>query len=480
MKSNRQILLVVLIFLVLVCGIFLRVDGVDNLKSINGESLPKNPDSFYFLRLAETEPGSESLREGFEFLPKEKWWKFEPTHSPVLFPILCFLLLVGAGFIFINYPYWNLEGSLLWVIFMSFSKIIFYRTSVGFYDHDILGMAFFVLLLFSLKIMFPVKKEFNWKGIPLLISSMFLIWFSWGGLYKITILFMWLFYLSLLIFSLVKKDAIRNYLLFGLVACGVFLLIVFKPSTFISENYFSFGTIKSLILFLPVIAFAFWKSFKYKRAGTFSVLLSAMLLLFYSQRAVYISAPLIFLMSAITISQEIKRIPIMKDISVFFFILLAFFLILPMGFSYEKINKWGHEDWENGMVWLKENSLPEDKILSWWENGYYIQYLAERKTISDGGNFVYVENISSYFLTGNYDSILSLDAQYIVIFNRDLFIRENILNYGKEDFKEIENSFLDLLIREDKLEGLQLVYKNNGIRIFKINDNQYAGFTSSE
>ena len=43
------------------------------------------------------------------------------------------------------------------------------------------------------------------------------------------------------------------------------------------------------------------------------------------------------------------------------------------------------ENWEQALLWVKNNSAPTDVILSWWDYGYIIQKIAERPTYVDPG-----------------------------------------------------------------------------------------------
>ena len=45
-------------------------------------------------------------------------------------------------------------------------------------------------------------------------------------------------------------------------------------------------------------------------------------------------------------------------------------------------------DWTASMQWLKENT-PEDAVIaSWWDYGYWISTLAERKTLADNATLL--------------------------------------------------------------------------------------------
>ena len=94
--------------------------------------------------------------------------------------------------------------------------------------------------------------------------------------------------------------------------------------------------------------------------------------------------------------------------------------------------------------------------------------MSQRKTITDGGGSFFAKNISNYFNTGDYSNIEFLNASYLVIFDRDESISQSILNYGNEESFLVEEAFLFDLLDESKTNDLELVYKNNRTKIFKL------------
>ena len=58
-------------------------------------------------------------------------------------------------------------------------------------------------------------------------------------------------------------------------------------------------------------------------------------------------------------------------------------------------------DWSDSMQWLKENT-PEDAVIaSWWDYGYWISTLAERKTLADNSTLIdwQIRKIASMFMS---------------------------------------------------------------------------------
>ena len=63
-------------------------------------------------------------------------------------------------------------------------------------------------------------------------------------------------------------------------------------------------------------------------------------------------------------------------------------------------------DWSDAMQWLKENT-PEDAVVaSWWDYGYWIQTLGERKTLADNSTLVdwQIRKLASMFLSTSEDA----------------------------------------------------------------------------
>ena len=43
--------------------------------------------------------------------------------------------------------------------------------------------------------------------------------------------------------------------------------------------------------------------------------------------------------------------------------------------------------WQNAMSWVRDSTPQEATFVHWWDYGYWVQYLGERPTLSDGGHF---------------------------------------------------------------------------------------------
>lgn len=85
------------------------------------------------------------------------------------------------------------------------------------------------------------------------------------------------------------------------------------------------------------------------------------------------------------------------EITKFFLIIISLLvigIILFSSFSYYKDvtiqaknqSPSANADWQKAMEWVRDNTGKEDIFLHWWDYGYWVQTLGERKTFSDGGH----------------------------------------------------------------------------------------------
>jgi len=60
--------------------------------------------------------------------------------------------------------------------------------------------------------------------------------------------------------------------------------------------------------------------------------------------------------------------------------------------------------WQNSMKWVRENTGKNEIFVHWWDYGYWVQYLGQRATITDGGhkNTFWDHLIGRYVLTTPY------------------------------------------------------------------------------
>ena len=69
-----------------------------------------------------------------------------------------------------------------------------------------------------------------------------------------------------------------------------------------------------------------------------------------------------------------------------------------------QIGSSANEQWQYSMRWVRENTEPNDVFVHWWDYGYWVQYMGERPTVTDGGhgNGYWDHLIGRYLLTTPY------------------------------------------------------------------------------
>ena len=86
-------------------------------------------------------------------------------------------------------------------------------------------------------------------------------------------------------------------------------------------------------------------------------------------------------------------------------------------------------DWSDAMQWLKENTAEDAVIAAWWDYGYWISTLAERKTLADNATLIdwQIRKLASMYMStpDNAWKILTSDAEtdvssYYVTFPDDI------------------------------------------------------------
>ena len=79
------------------------------------------------------------------------------------------------------------------------------------------------------------------------------------------------------------------------------------------------------------------------------------------------------------------------------------------------------DDWLESLEWVKNNTPPDAVIAAWWDYGYWIQTLGERKSLADNSTIFTsrIQNIAKMFLSEPdraWEILRELDADYVLIF----------------------------------------------------------------
>jgi len=145
------------------------------------------------------------------------------------------------------------------------------------------------------------------------------------------------------------------------------------------------------------------------------------------------------------LKEEHKPTSVVTKIS--FLAIIVALLVVPMAYP-EKLNwtnsnsgipntilnsgtefKISTNDWSDAMQWLKENTAEDAVIAAWWDYGYWISTLAERKTLADNATLIdwQIRKLASMYMStpNNAWKILTSDEEtdvgsYFVTFPDDI------------------------------------------------------------
>lgn len=78
-------------------------------------------------------------------------------------------------------------------------------------------------------------------------------------------------------------------------------------------------------------------------------------------------------------------------------------------------------DWLDAMAWLKENTPTDSVVASWWDYGYWITTLGERRSIADNATLIdwRIEQMAQAFLSTpdqGWKILQEMDADYVLIY----------------------------------------------------------------
>ena len=84
-------------------------------------------------------------------------------------------------------------------------------------------------------------------------------------------------------------------------------------------------------------------------------------------------------------------------------------------------NEMQYEDWLQALAWMRENTPPSSVVFAWWDYGYWITALGDRRTLSDNGtqNSTQIGMVAQTFLDNATFAIPTLqryNVSYVAIF----------------------------------------------------------------
>ena len=128
--------------------------------------------------------------------------------------------------------------------------------------------------------------------------------------------------------------------------------------------------------------------------------------------------------------------------------------------------------WQFAMEWVRENT-PEGSIFAhWWDYGYWVQYLGERPTISDGGHF---ESSWGDHLMGRYvlttpnpntafSYLKTFDVSYLLIDPSDLGKYPAYSSIGDDEEKSDRAASIPVILKDS---GQTIEKKNSMVYVYQ-------------
>jgi dolichyl-diphosphooligosaccharide--protein glycosyltransferase len=79
------------------------------------------------------------------------------------------------------------------------------------------------------------------------------------------------------------------------------------------------------------------------------------------------------------------------------------------------------DDWKNSLEWMKLNTPPDSVIAAWWDYGYWITTMSDRKTLADNATLdsLQIKKIAKMFVSspdGAWRILNEMDSDYVLVF----------------------------------------------------------------
>jgi len=113
--------------------------------------------------------------------------------------------------------------------------------------------------------------------------------------------------------------------------------------------------------------------------------------------------------------------------------------------------------WQNAMSWVRTNTPTDSHFVHWWDYGYWVQYLGQRASLTDGGHGsgYYDWLTGRYMLTGNRpDLALSFmktnEVDYLLIDPTDIGKYTAFSSIGSDDTGKDRLSWIAVMVKNDQ------------------------------
>jgi asparagine N-glycosylation enzyme membrane subunit Stt3 len=239
------------------------------------------------------------------------------------------------------------------------------------------------------------------------------------------IFWMFIFGIFLLGYQLTKRiKDIKHKILFLITYLFMVSGIIFSkysPTSILNgENFVSIAFyFIPLIVFWIVLFYILFEDKKFRWTNLECFIFAWMFFTMISGRAAarmfFTITPFVCFMAAYFVLNLYKewdksKDKVMKLCFIIFFIIAIFFSATSINQAYKSIEMSAKNTgpsanvhWQGAMSWVRENTEEGSVFAHWWDYGYWVESLGQRKTVADGGHFQGAEDgnhkIGRYVLT---------------------------------------------------------------------------------
>lgn len=449
----------ILVLLAIVIGSLIRIVPLIDKIFHNGFIVFSGPDSYYhMMKVKELLTSSNEISLGtcsfYDIFIASIVWVVSlglPTIELAEKVAVFISPLLAAGVIIIVYFIGKLLFNRVVGIISAFLIAIIPgeflgRSFLGVVDHhvaEVLISSLFVLLFIVTLKRWTEKKDIKLMLMPLCFSIIgFIIFiYLWPGGLKLS-------YISQF---LTPTKPLTSETMSGLYSSVIFLHIIITLIITIILVVSEEHKIKYFILVWVIVAIllTIWQiRFDYYLAIPLSILLSyTVMKVYYFTRQISKKAVII------------GMIPILALISL---------IMAPLTDIGNQEFNTPSNNWQESLIWVNENTPEESEIVTWWDSGYWIQYIAERATLCDNSQHLNSVKQSARLLLYGENTLERVNSKSIYLIVDKELVDNKMVVMGKWLERDIirSNTFAYKLYYGENYKGYKLVYQNDTIKIY--------------
>lgn len=129
-------------------------------------------------------------------------------------------------------------------------------------------------------------------------------------------------------------------------------------------------------------------------------------------------------------------------------------------------------DWYDALSWIKENTSPDEVVVSWWDYGYWVEYIAEREAyITPSQQIDRIKEIAELLLNYN-EPPLPGGLRYLIVDRPMAFdFIPAMMNWSGYKQGSLDESLTlgRRLFNGDDVSGYRIVYEKQDVKIYEFN-----------